>query len=312
MESFISILYEIKEFIVTLLGILLLALAWYIDSIYPYRSTTLFSKIKRAYINVINGSLSYHAFKVEAQTECRKIMNRDPDEMVSFKIWMIEVLENEEFIQRAFVDPNITLKEFRAKWNTYDPLHYPESLFNEIKKSYQSVIDGQLSYLEFKVDVKNKCRFIKDDDSEEMTGFKKWMINLLDYDNFIQETLLNPHTSLEQFMTQWKEYNLESPVPDLFTKGKGKDIMDMMVKHGYCEPVTLRWKDSKSSYLMGMFSSAIADELGLKRHRRKPFNEIWGNGGKNNLSSLESQALECKDSNQLIKEVQELFPKYKA
>jgi hypothetical protein len=136
--------------------------------------------------------------------------------------------------------------------------------------------------------------------------------------DFIKANLAKPNLTHYRFLEAWTHYEppLESKdknnhkVPEIFTRGKGKEIMDMMVLNNYCESQTLKWNPDKSTYLMALFSTAIAQEINLKKETRKPFNEIWGNNGKNNLSSLETQALLSKDAKMLVKEVKELFPSY--
>ena len=84
--------------------------------------------------------------------------------------------------------------------------------------------------------------------------------------------------------------------------------MGRLVAHGYCEEGSLKWNEEKSTYLMAMFADAISNALDLKRCRWKVFEGIWG---KYNYPDLLSKANDSKESDQLLLEVQEVFPDYK-
>lgn len=196
--------------------------------------------------------------------------------------------------------------------------HQAEGFFQDMRRSYAQVLNGERTYYSFINDYYQECQIARPKDSPNLIILKSKLSLILQHEDFVKGNLAKPKMTHYRFLEAWSHYepSVESEqintkrVPEVFTKGKGKEIMDKMVSKGYCEPETLKWNPEKSSYLMAMFSTAIAKELNLKKNPRKPFNDIWGNNGKNNLSSLEAQALDSKVSDELIREVKELFPNY--
>lgn len=196
--------------------------------------------------------------------------------------------------------------------------HQAEGFFQNMRRVYSQVLNGERSFYTFIRDYYLKCQKADPKDTPGLIDLKSRLLIILPHEDFVKEKLAEPNMTLYRFLEAWTHYeppveseDITTTIPDIFTKGKGKEILDLMVSKGYCEPETLKWNPEKSTYLMALFATAIAQELNLTKNSRKPFNEIWGNNGKDrNISDLETQALGSKKSDDLISEVKELFPNY--
>ena len=118
------------------------------------------------------------------------------------------------------------------------------SFFQKVKDGYRKVEAGELSYIAFKEDLRNKCYHRMQIESLQTIRFKEVLLGMLNYDDFIKQSLSNPDITVEELQEKWEVYNLSGPnlaVPEVFNQGKGKAIMAQMVAHGYCKSSSLCW-----------------------------------------------------------------------
>ena len=192
-----------------------------------------------------------------------------------------------------------------------------KAIFNGFKDRYKEVQSGQMSYFAFKEEIINEYSLISPKDSPEMVRFKKEIISMLDYEDFVKQTLSDPELTMNGLRVAWRKFVEEQVIsaveekviPKVFSKGPGKKAMDMMVEHGYCAPSTLEWvyDGENSSYLQVLFADAIGKHLDFGRRRWFAFTSIWG---EKNYSDLLSKAIECDNAKNLGLKVKELFPEY--
>jgi len=208
-----------------------------------------------------------------------------------------------------------------------------KAIFNGFKDRYKEVQSGKMSYFAFREEIRNEYSFVSPKDSMEMLRLKKEIISMLDYEDFIKQTMSDPEITLNGLRVAWKKFDpsmlsetkqsADSPdveetaipevegktIPKVFSKGPGKKAMDMMVEHGYCAPSTLEWvyDGENSSYLQVLFADAIGKHLDFGRRRWFAFTSIWG---EKNYSDLLSKAIECDNVKNLGLKVKELFPEY--
>ena len=208
-----------------------------------------------------------------------------------------------------------------------------KAIFNGFKDRYKEVQSGQMSFFAFKEEIINEYSFVSPKDSPDMVRFKKEIISMLDYEDFIKQTLSDPEITMNGLRVAWRKFDPsissesvvaagspdveeqaipeaeEKVIPKVFTKGPGKKAMDMMVEHGYCAPSTLEWvyDGENSSYLQVLFADAIGKHLEFGRKRWSAFTSIWG---EKNYSDLLSKAIECDNVKNLGQKVKELFPEY--
>ena len=161
-----------------------------------------------------------------------------------------------------------------------------------------------------------------------MVRFKKEIISMLDYEDFVKQTLSDPELTMNGLRVAWRKFDPailsesvksagcsdveeqvisaveEKVIPKVFSKGPGKKAMDMMVEHGYCAPSTLEWvyDGENSSYLQVLFADAIGKHLDFGRRRWFAFTSIWG---EKNYSDLLSKAIECDNAKNLGLKVKE-------
>ena len=177
----------------------------------------------------------------------------------------------------------------------------PNTLFTKLKNGYEEVKEGRMSYLAFRERMKNECSLFMKKDSMD--------------DDFMQQALSDPDLTMHKLQQKWRSFDPSVPVPKdeaipkEFASGSGKEVMDMMVEHGYCAPSTLEWvyEGENSSYLMAMFADAIGRHLKFKGKRWKPFIQVWGD---KNFPDLLTKAAECGNVDNLGLKVKELFPEY--
>ena len=208
-----------------------------------------------------------------------------------------------------------------------------KAIFNGFKDRYKEVQSGQMSFFAFKEEIINEYSLVSPKDSPDMVRFKKEIISMLDYEDFIKQTLSDPEITMNGLRVAWRKFDPsissesvvaagspdveeqaipeaeEKVIPIVFTKGPGKKVMDMMVEHGYCVPSTLEWvyDGENSSYLQVLFADAIGKHLDFGRKRWSAFTSIWG---EKNYSDLLSKAIECDNVKNLGLKVKELFPEY--
>ena len=208
-----------------------------------------------------------------------------------------------------------------------------KTIFNGFKDRYKAVQSGRMSFFAFKEEIINEYSLVSPKDSMEMVRFKKEIISMLDYDDFIKRTLSDPELTMSGLRLAWRKFDPsissesvvaagspdveeksipeveEKAIPKVFSKGPGKKAMDMMVEHGYCAPSTLEWvyDGENSSYLQVLFADAIGKHLDFGRKRWSAFTSIWG---EKNYSDLLSKAIECDNVKNLGLKVKELFPEY--
>ena len=208
-----------------------------------------------------------------------------------------------------------------------------KAIFNGFKDRYKEVQSGQMSFFAFKEEIINEYSLVSSRDSMEMVRFKKEIISMLDYEEFIKQTLSDPGLTMNGLRAAWRKFDPSIPsesvecpdnsemeeqaipeveekvIPEVFAKGPGKIVMDMLVKHGYCAPATLDWvyEGENSSYLQVLFADAIGKHLDFGRKRWFAFTSIWG---EKNYSDLLSKAIECDNVKNLGQKVKELFPEY--
>lgn len=177
-----------------------------------------------------------------------------------------------------------------------------KAIFNGFKDRYKEVQSGQMSYFAFKEEIINEYSLISPKDSPEMVRFKKEIISMLDYEDFVKQTLSDPELTMNGLRVAWRKFDPailsesvksagcsdveeqvisaveEKVIPKVFSKGPGKKAMDMMVEHGYCAPSTLEWvyDGENSSYLQVLFADAIGKHLDFGRRRWFAFTSIWG------------------------------------
>ena len=213
---------------------------------------------------------------------------------------------------------------------------YPYTLrtiFSGFKDRYKEVQSGKMSYFAFREEIRNEYSFVSPKDSPDMVRFKKEIISMLDYEDFIKQTLSDPEITMDGLRVAWRKFDPsissesvvvagspdveeqaipeaeEKVIPKVFTKGPGKKVMDMMVEHGYCAPSTLEWvyDGENSSSLQVLFADAIGKHLDFGRKRWSAFTSIWG---EKNYSDLLSKAIECDNVKNLGLKVKALFPEY--
>ena len=208
-----------------------------------------------------------------------------------------------------------------------------KAIFNGFKDRYKEVQSGQMSFFAFKEEIINEYSLVSPKDSPDMVRFKKEIISMLDYEDFIKQTLSDPEITMNGLRVAWRKFDPsissesvvaagspdveeqaipeaeEKVIPKVFTKGPGKKVMDMMVEHGYCAPSTLEWvyDGENSSYLQVLFADAIGKHLDFGRKRWSAFTSIWG---EKNYSDLLSKAIECDNVKNLGLKVKALFPEY--
>ena len=208
-----------------------------------------------------------------------------------------------------------------------------KAIFNGFKDRYKEVQSGQMSFFAFKEEIINEYSLVSSRDSMEMVRFKKEIISMLDYEDFIKQTLSDPELTMNGLRVTWRKFDpsipsesvesLDSPemeeqaipeveekvIPEVFAKGPGKEVMDMLVEQGYCAPATLDWiyEGENSSYLQVLFADAIGKHLDFGRKRWFAFTSIWG---EKNYSDLLTKAIECDNVKNLGLKVKELFPEY--
>ncbi len=208
-----------------------------------------------------------------------------------------------------------------------------KAIFNGFKDRYKEVQSGQMSFFAFKEEIINEYSHVSPKDSPDMVRFKKEIISMLDYEDFIKQTLSDPEITMDGLRVAWRKFDPsissesvvvagspdveeqaipeaeEKVIPKVFTKGPGKKVMDMMVEHGYCAPSTLEWvyDGENSSYLQVLFADAIGKHLDFGRKRWSAFTSIWG---EKNYSDLLSKAIECDNVKNLGLKVKALFPEY--
>ena len=198
----------------------------------------------------------------------------------------------------------------------YDEIRprYPKAFFEEFYADYKSVLNGKITYFFFVNHYYQKCQIHGAKETSELFEFKHELLAILSCENFIKETLSDPHMTYIKFLNAWRHYDPNSldkgkEIPSIFSEGEGQQLMNRLVAHGYCEEGSLKWNEKRSTYLMAMFADAISIALGLNsRGRWKIFENVWG---KYNFSDLLSKANDSKESEQLLLEVQEVFPDYK-
>ena len=208
-----------------------------------------------------------------------------------------------------------------------------KAIFNGFKDRYKEVQSGQMSFFAFKEEIINEYSLVSPKDSPDMVRFKKEIISMLDYEDFIKQTLSDPEITMNGLRVAWRKFDPsissksveaagspdveeqaipeveEKVIPKVFSKGPGKKAMDMMVEHGYCAPSTLEWvyNGENSSYLQVLFADAIGKHLDFGRKRWSAFTSIWG---EKNYSDLLSKAIECDNVKNLGLKVKALFPEY--
>lgn len=191
----------------------------------------------------------------------------------------------------------------------------PNTLFTKLMNGYHEVKEGRMSYLAFRERMKNECSLIMKKDPMDMIHFKQELLSMLEYDDFMQQALSDPDLTMHKLQEKWWSFDPSVPVPKEdaipkeFASGPGKEVMDMMVQHGYCAPSTLEWvyEGENSSYLMAIFADAIGRHLKFKGKRWKPFIQVWGD---KNFPDLLTKAAECGNVDNLGQKVKELFPEY--
>lgn len=186
------------------------------------------------------------------------------------------------------------------------------SFFQKVKDGYRKVEAGELSYIAFKEDLRNKCYHRMQIESLQTIRFKEVLLGMLNYDDFIKQSLSNPDITVEELQEKWEVYDLSGPnlsVPEVFNQGKGKAIMAQMVAHGYCKSSSLCWiyDGDNSSYLMALFADAIGRELGFGRRRWRPFIQLWGN---KNYCDLFEKAKNSDNRLKMEEKVRAIFPGY--
>jgi len=192
----------------------------------------------------------------------------------------------------------------------------PNTIFMKLMNEYHEVKEGRISYLAFRERMKNECSLIMKKDPMDMIHFKQELLSMLEYDDFMQQALSDPDLTMHKLQEKWRSFDPSVPVPKdeaipkEFASGPGKEVMDMMVEHGYCAPSTLEWvyEGENSSYLMAMFADAIGRHLKFKGKRWKPFIQVWRD---KNFPDLLTKAAECGNVDNLGLKVKELFPEYK-
>ena len=200
-----------------------------------------------------------------------------------------------------------------------------KAIFNGFIDRYKEVQSGQMSFFAFKEEIINEYSIISPKDSPEMVHFKKEIISMLDYEDFVKQTLSDPELTMNRLRVAWRKFDPailsesvesagysdveeqvnsaveEKVIPKVFSNGPGKKAMDMMVEHGYCAPSTLEWVYEV------LFADAIGKHLDFGRRRWFAFTSIWG---EKNYSDLLSKAIECDNAKNLGLKVKELFPEY--
>ena len=82
------------------------------------------------------------------------------------------------------------------------------SFFQKVKDGYRKVEAGELSYIAFKEDLRNKCYHRMQIESLQTIRFKEVLLGMLNYDDFIKQSLSNPDITVEELQEKWEVYDL--------------------------------------------------------------------------------------------------------
>ena len=74
------------------------------------------------------------------------------------------------------------------------------SYFQKVKDGYRKVEAGELSYIAFKEDLRNKCYHRGQIESLQTIRFKEVLLGMLNYDDFIKRSLSNPDITVEELL----------------------------------------------------------------------------------------------------------------
>ena len=218
----------------------------------------------------------------------------------------------------------LAISYYREEYLPRFPVYY----FRRMLRDFRKVINGEISYFYFSNHYFMDCQIINPKDSTDLRSFKDELMGMLQCEDFIKRTLSDSSITYYGFKSAWEKYNpnmgagdrdnpsilpediSELEIPPILSTEKGRNTMEKMVQAGYCEPITYKWKEDYSTYLMALFAYAIIQEMDNEHGVWAALTSLWGNNGKNNISSLKTQALGAKNSKHLIETVQGVFPLY--
>lgn len=126
------------QIVSSILGLALLASLYYIVEIYPHTPSALFSRLKREFRRVTKGDLGYIQFVISFKSNNLEIKNNDDNATKVFKTELAEILDFEKFVTKTLSNKDITLAEFRRKWETC-PLRERDRMSNteyEVAKKF--------------------------------------------------------------------------------------------------------------------------------------------------------------------------------
>ncbi len=244
-----------------------------------------------------------------------------------------------EIVKYAFIVLLLLILAISYVYEEYLP-RYPVYYFRRLLREFGEVLDGSVSYNYYRTHYEADCLELRPKDSRELREFKNILPVILQYEGFVRRTLSDSSITYYGFIEAWKLYDPDLefvqseilpeetsrsedssvdniPINDhskeiakILSLDKGKEMMEKLVSLGYCEPVTYRWKEKHSSYLMALFAYAIIQEHNNKRGIWVAFSRLWCSEKKNNLTTLRDQALESPNSKSYIETVQSVFPNY--
>ena len=82
-----------------------------------------------------------------------------------------------------------------------------KAIFNGFKDRYKEVQSGQMSFFAFKEEIINEYSLVSPKDSPDMVRFKKEIISMLDYEDFIKQTLSDPEITMNGLRVAWRKFD---------------------------------------------------------------------------------------------------------
>lgn len=100
------------------LGLIIIAILYFWDAIYPRTKVALFSCLKREFRRVTEGRMGYMQFVISFKSSNLQIRTDDLRDTAILKRELAHILEFEDFVKKTLSNEKITLSEFMYKWET--------------------------------------------------------------------------------------------------------------------------------------------------------------------------------------------------
>lgn len=302
-SSIVGLLKVLEAVGVTAVLLLVLGIYFY-SEVMPRLPGHYLRRLCSDYHKVVNGEISYHYFVNHYSVDCQILRPKDSPELREFKCELLDILQYEDFIRRTLSDSSMNYGRFIEEWKRYEPsIGFDQS----VPTPYEEPFYPGDSIAEAPSAETSSENPIAETPSAESLSENNMMETPSAESSFSEGPSATTSPSIDSSLDILP---VGEGIDRILSSEKGKEMMEKLVSLGYCEPMTYRWYEKHSSYLMALFAYAIMQELGNRRGDWTAFSRLWCSEKKNNLTCLRDQALTSTNSKSLIETVQKVFPNY--